>query len=170
MKNMFLKFIFMSILFTLSTYTDNEIQDYVFYVIHDSEQSKNIDGILVNVVANIQCNTYEKTLSIKNFNIQEEGDNNYLDIPVKKGENCQLNITQFEFKQPNEVSSIKYSAKAGEKFSIPLNYDHPIKINTQIEYSFESTPVDGEVYKMDLKAVTVDNPVKLFPELFITYP
>ncbi|WP_397600449.1 hypothetical protein [Silvanigrella sp.] len=169
MKKMFLKSIFISSLFTLSSYADNEVQDYVFYVIHDSAQSKNIDGILVNVVANIQCNTYTKILSIKHFNIQEEENNNYLDIPVKKGEDCQLNITQFEFKKPNEVSSIVYSAKVGEKFSMPLNYDHPIKINEQIEYSFESTPVDGKVYKMDLKAVTVDNPVKLFPELSISY-
>ncbi|WP_338634980.1 hypothetical protein [Spirobacillus cienkowskii] len=172
MKKNFLKSIFISSLFSFAAYaayTENQIQDYVFYVSHDSAKSKEIDGILVNVVANIQCDTYSKILSKKHFYIQEDDNNNYLDIPVKKGENCQLNITQFEFKKPNEDSSIKYTAKAGEKFSMPLNYDNPIKIHNQIEYTFESEPILGQVYKMNLKAITVDN-VVVFPEIFISYP
>lgn len=169
MKKNFLKSIFISSLFSFAAYAENQIQDYVFYVSHDSAKSKEIDGILVNVVANIQCDTYSKILSKKHFYIQEDDNNNYLDIPVKKGENCQLNITQFEFKKPNEDSSIKYTAKAGEKFSMPLNYDNPIKIHNQIEYTFESEPILGQVYKMNLKAITVDN-VVVFPEIFISYP
>ncbi|WP_397601700.1 hypothetical protein [Silvanigrella sp.] len=89
--------------------------DYIFYISHHSEDSLHFDGKLTNVNANVQCGDWKKELSINNFRIQEDNNDNVAIIPIIKKENCILNILNFEFENTS------YTVKNKESFSINLN-------------------------------------------------